>query len=489
MGSHAWKTPTGGPERRRRGPAGLVRATPVTPVTTSSTDIETAESHTAVQRVRAGGTLSARQVVALQRTAGNAAVEAAVQREPPAPARPHSKINIDLGWLDLEGGGIQTNEQLASVARIAISSLEKDVSDVESDAVKAAAKDWIATSRGSLPYFDRHGPEPVDEAIVPLVNYQIDQLVEIRRDVQRDKNGQIAEALRAELRAAERAADEVEAMQPRLDDAMRSAFRKGDSSTVKDAVSTVKSALSVGRNIRSLAAGISNDLLGLQVPSGTKMMVDTWSSQIGRVKVTIVNVDKYTTMLATLGHGLSVINIALTLADRSKRATEVEQGMKDLNDVVTISTDLASLPSVGLPPHMSLMTTLYLKPALKVISQQIGVLVDNLSDINRSSVDLTGDLMFPTAEPGGQPMFDFMVAAMLADDESGVPTIGSTVKAFLYEHRGKLEAGAEEELPTSGWWLWEDLDSPRARSWVFFHRKRVWAMFYGSMEVPSRVRR
>ena len=133
-------------------------------------------------------------------------------------------------------------------------------------------------------------------------------------------------------------------MQPRLDEAMRAAFRKGDSSAVKDAVSTVKSALSIGRNIRSLAAGITTDLLGLPVPSGTKVMVDTWSSQIGRVKVTIVNVNKYTDMLGNLGRGLAAINIALTVADRSKRATEVEQGMKDLNDVVNVSTDLASLP-------------------------------------------------------------------------------------------------------------------------------------------------
>lgn len=451
---------------------------------------------------RAKAPLSLRYVFALQRAVGNAAVSTVLQRAPgaatvgailqrdgTAPTRPRAKVSLDLGWLDLSGGGVQTNEQLAAVARVAIASLESDMADIESDQVATDAKEWISTVRGSLPYFDRHGSEPIDESMVPLVNHQLDRLAAIRGNIQRDKVAQLADALRAELRAAERAADEVEAMQPRLDDTMRSAFRKGDSSAVKEAVSTVKSALSIGRNIRSLASGITTDLLNLSVPSGTKMMVDTWSSQIGRVKVTIINVNKYTEMLGSLGRGLAAINIALTITDRSKRATEVEQGMKDLNDVVSISTDLASLPSVGLPPHMSLMTTLYIKPALKVIAKQIGLLVEQLSDVNRISVAVTGDLMYPGAEPGGQAMFDFMVTVMHVPDASGVPAITGGVESYLFDHREKLEAGAEEELPTTGWWLWEDLDSRKARSWVFLHRQRVWAMFYGSMEVPNRPRR
>jgi hypothetical protein len=486
MGLHAPEPAAGKAERRRRAAVSRGRQQPST---TGRADADGSAPEIAAQVTRAGGSLSARQVVALQRAAGNTAVSDIVQRDGTAPTKPRAKVKLDLGWLDLSGGGIQTNEQLAAVARLAIASLESDLADIESDQVKTDAKEWMDTIRGSLPYFDRHGPEPIDESMVPLVNHQIDRLAAIHREVQKDKDGQLADALRAELRAAEKAAEEVEAMQPRLDDAMRAAFRKGDSSAVKDAVSTVKSALSIGRNIRSLAAGITTDLLSLPVPSGTKMMVDTWSSQIGRVKVTIVNVNKYTEMLGNLGRGLAAINIALTIADRSKRATEVEQGMKDLNDVVNVSTDLASLPTVGLPPHMSLMTTLYIKPALKVIAKQIGVLVEQLSDVNRISVAVTGDLMYPGAEPGGQAMFDFMVAVMHATDVSGVPAISGGVESYLYDHREKLAAGAEEEVPTSGWWLWADLDSFRARSWVFLHRKQVWAMFYGSMEVPIRGRR
>ncbi len=211
-----------------------------------------------------------------------------------------------------------------------------------------------------------------------------------------------------------------------------------------------------------------------------------WTSQIGTPKITIINVGKYTEKLGTLGRGLSTLNIALTIADRSKKATEAEQGMKDLSDAVSIGTDLISVSSVSAPPHFSLYSTLYLKPALKVIGKQIGVLVENLSDVNRAAVEVTGDLMYPNAEPGGQEMFDLMIKVMHAEDESGFPALPSGVKEYLFDHREKLSAGAEDDVPTEGHFFWKSLDDPAGRHWLFDNRKRVWAMFYGSMKVPDR---
>ena len=445
------------------------------------------------------GQLDSAAVGKLQATAGNHAVAEwlTMQRQPQAglapsatstQSKPRRRINLDAGWL-VEGGEPKTNAQLAGLARLAISSLESTVEDVGADSVKTEITEWTQTVKNSLPYFDQHGAEPIADAMVPLINHMVDRLAAIRTDIQEDKDARLRESLRRERRAAEKAAEEAEALQPALDDALRTAYRKGSTSSVKDVVSTAKSALSIGRNIRSLAQSISTDIAKLDVPRGTIIAVDRWSSQIGQVKVTILNVSKYTDMLARMGRGLAAISIALTVADRSKRATDAEQGMKDLNDVVNISTDLASLSSVSLPPHMSLMTTLWIKPALKVISKQIGMLVEQLSDINRTSVAVTGDLMYPGAEPGGQAMFDLMVAVMHASDASGVPALDPGVQTYLYDHRQKLEGGAEESVPAGGWWLWEHLDSEAARTWLFNHRKSVWAMFYGSMGVPSRPRR
>jgi hypothetical protein len=461
--------------------------------------LESRSSLPSLARGEISGQLDAAVLKELQPTAGNRAVTEwlTAQRQPavataPTATHPESKprreINIHVGWL-VDGGEPKTNAQLAGLARLAIYSLESELAEVESEDVKTQINEWLQTVKHVLPYFDKHGSEAIEDAMVPLINYQIDKLKAVRIAIQEDKDDRLRESLRSERRAAEKAAEEAEALQPKMDDALRAAYRKGSASSVKDVVSTAKSALSIGRNLRALAQGITTDIFKLDVPKGTVIAVDKWSSQIGQVKVTIVNVSKYTDMLAKFGRGLSVINIALTVMDRSQRATDAEQGMKDLNDVVNVSTDLASLPSVGLPPHMSLYTTLWIKPALKVITKQVSMLVEQLSDINRVSVAATGDLMYPGAEPGGQAMFDLMVAVMHASDVAGVPKIEGNVEEYLFKHREKLEAGAEEPVPTSGWWLWEDLNSEEARTWLFDHRQRVWAMFYGSMKVPSRPKR
>jgi hypothetical protein len=82
-------------------------------------------------------------------------------------------------------------------------------------------------------------------------------------------------------------------------------------------------------------------------------------------------------------------------------------------------------------------------------------------------------------------MFDLMVELMHARDESGFPILPSGVQNYLYEHREKLSIGAESDVPTKGMLFWKELDGPAGRRWLFAHRNRVWAMFYGSMEVPT----
>lgn len=374
------------PSRRRDGPKPDPGPLPKGSVA------DTVSPAVAVGLARAGGRLSVQQVASLQRAVGNAGVTAVLQRDEPTPA-PHPAVNLDLGWLD-DNAKVSTNGQIVAAAHIGIGTLESALADIESDQVKTDVQEWIDTVRGALPYFERHESEAINDGMVPLINHQIDRFAAIRAEIQDDKDSRLRAALNAELRAAEKAAEEAEAMQPVLAEAMRAAFRKGSSHTVKDTLSTVKTALSMGRSIRSLAGSITTDLSelanavdtrvpALSVPSGTVMTVDRWSSQIGQVRVTVVNVGQYTEMLGTLGRGLAAINIAFTLADRSARATEAEQGMKDLNDVVNVSTDLASLSSASMPPHFSLMTALYIKPALKVISKQIGALVEQLSEENR----------------------------------------------------------------------------------------------------------
>ncbi len=410
---------------------------------------------------------------------------AEVLRRQPAPKPTTPEIKLRVGWLLSEETPAETNVQVAALARLAIISLKEDYDDIDSASLKTAVTEWISTVNGVLPYFDREGEKPIDTGLIPLINYQYDELVRIREAIRIEGLIKIKAALWRMHDAAIKAAEEAEALQPALDDAMRAAYRKGSSNALKDVVSTLKSSISIGRNIRSLAADITKDIMGLPLASGTKLYVDHWSSQIGKPKITIINVGKYTEKLGTLGRGLSALNIALTIYDRSKKATAAEQGVKDLSDAFNIGTDAFSLGPLAMPPHFSLYSTLYLKPALKVISKQIGVLVNNLSDVNKVGVELTGNLLYPGAEPGGQEMFDLMVKVMHADSLTGVPALSEKIKTYLYDHRENLSAGAEALVPTEGSLFWKSLDPGRARSWLFANRKRIWAMFYGSMKVPG----
>jgi hypothetical protein len=124
-------------ERRRR--TALSRP-PQQPSTNGHTDALSLAPKIAGQVTRARGVLSAKQVVALQRLAGNTAVGETLQRDSAAPPKSGARVNLDLGWLDMSGGGIQTNEQLAAVARLAVASLKSDLVDIESDQLKTDAK-------------------------------------------------------------------------------------------------------------------------------------------------------------------------------------------------------------------------------------------------------------------------------------------------------------------------------------------------------------
>jgi hypothetical protein len=69
-----------------------------------------------------------------------------LQRQPtPQQAKPEIKFRID--WLIPEGIPVETNEQVAAMARLAIASLQDDLGDVESATVKAQVRE--ANLRGA----------------------------------------------------------------------------------------------------------------------------------------------------------------------------------------------------------------------------------------------------------------------------------------------------------------------------------------------------
>ena len=380
----------------------------------------------------------------LQRSAGNAAVSRAladpattpVVSRQPAPAPP--RRSVDLGWMEAVN-----NQQLAAAGRYLVAVLHSDMADLDG-ASKAwgRADEWIHDINPWLPYLDSKASEAIEASVAAYTARKLQEYGSIRADIQEERLIPLRKAWWQAQREAEQAAAQAEAIPGQMDDALRAAFRKGSSATVKDVVQAGKSALSIGRNLRQLAYDMSKELLKLDLPKNTTIYrIPT--NPLKPVSIELVAVTKYTDKLTTLNRGLNVVSIVLTIADRSKRATHTDQAMKDLNDVVSVWSDVASL--AGMPAHMSLYTTMYIKPALKVIMAQLSRLSSSLSDLNRAAVEVTGELMYPNAEPGGQQMFDFMRAVMRAGSVGDVPTIKGDVEEYFYDHREKFEEGSESD--------------------------------------------
>src|SRR5579864_8031504 len=82
----------------------------------------------------------------------------AIQREP-APQQATPEIKFRIGWLTDEGLPVETNGQVAALARLTIASLQDDLDSVDSNSVKTQVTEWITTVKGVLPYFDQHADE------------------------------------------------------------------------------------------------------------------------------------------------------------------------------------------------------------------------------------------------------------------------------------------------------------------------------------------
>src|SRR5262249_9555832 len=133
---------------------------------------------------------------------------------------------------------------------------------------------------------------------------------------------------------------------------------------------------------------------------------------------------------------------------------------------------------------------LYRVPMTKAIMAMLSRLIDQLHEENKDWVALTGEFGREGAEPGSRKLnanvlLRFMATVMRADSAEDLPAVTPAIAEYFIDHREALDAGALEEMPTKGWWWWRSLDTRKGREWLFQNRGRIWAMLYGSMEVPA----
>jgi hypothetical protein len=389
-----------------------------------------------------------------------------IQREPgpeaPAPGAPTS-IDFTLGPIQLN---LTTHNELAALVRLLVGQVDSDLEGLpESSPARERASDWQAWIRWYLPYLDRHGAEPLTPEIAAIAKDRIAQCEHIRQDITTEKQLPVLERLRQARIEAAAAAAAIEALQPKLDDGLRAAYRTGKESAIKEAVHVIGTSLELGVAMHELSREIAEGL-------------SEWK------ELSLPEVGRFTEGLHLLAKGLAVLSLAFALTEE-ERPTELEEGMR----FVGLSSEAfgAGLSVAAAPAHMVLYANVYLVPLTQVIIAQIGRLVEALHGENVAWVQVTGELGRPEVEPGGDKMFKFMKKVMNADREEEVPAlVDPDIKKYLLEHREQLAVGTGEEMPITGWWWWRDIETGKARKWFFANRQTIWAMFYGRMPVNER---
>lgn len=278
------------------------------------------------------------------------------------------------------------------------------------------------------------------------------------------------EATRAELRRTYRQAEEFERrykqLQPRLDEARRMAFRADDESLL------AKFAELDDKAGTALDTGLALHDLGRDI---AELMADS-------AGVDLAEVSKFTEVLTAVNKGLAAVSLALTLTEQ-EATTAAEEAARELKVATSGFSALATLAS--LPAAVSLYADLYLVPLTAVCVVLIGKISEHLHEWNRDWVDLEGEPGYFGAEPGGKPMWEFMLGVMHAGDNvDKMPTIPADVEAYFLHHRDGFGAGAGEQVPVDGW-IFKDIDKAKFPDWLARHRQEVWAMLYGSWQVPA----
>jgi hypothetical protein len=394
-----------------------------------------------------------------QRKSGSSGTLLLQRQVSPAETSSAKSTSVEFGWFTAD-----THAALAALMRLAAGETETDTRGLSSgDPLYERALLSIDEMRSTAEWLNTKGMQPLTAEMASRGRVLLAERDEIYVQLAELRAARVRNQLRLAKREADVAAERAEMLKPRMDDGLRAAYRSGDEAVIREAAHGIGYVLDLGVAIHELARQIMEEYVA---PA---------------IDIELEEATRFAEGLVKLNKGLVLINLALALTEE-KRATDLEEGARWIG---LASEAFATAAAVASAPFHVLYAQLSVIPMLKLIIHQIGNLTEAMHGENVQWVAFEGQLRYCEAEPGGCQMFDFMVAVMDGDSEAGVPVVPSEVKRYLVDHREQLEAGADEEVPTSGWWFWRSLDSSRARHWIFEHRKTVWGMFYGSMAVPT----
>ena len=362
---------------------------------------------------------------------------------PAAPPRP----SVPGPW----GTDLVTAEQLGAYYRMGASSMLGAVEGLQpGKALDERVRLWVDEVLALGDALSAGGPRPLTTADVERWETMADEAIPLRGEIaelRRQRRWEADEPARGAARAAadeaERVAQEARRLAPKIDDTARMAFRSGDEGLLTSLADITGQITDIGLGIHELARAISEkaaEAIGAQ----------------------LAPVGKYTQALSTLNKGLAAINLALSLTGE-KGKTELDEGLRWVGIAAGAFSSVGTL--VGLPAHMGLYANLYLVPLTKACIAGVQRIAEYVHVENKSWVELTGAPGNYAVEPGGKPMWEFMVAVMRAGRAADVPAAPGSVAEYFVEHAGGFEAGVagHEAVPTSGL-IFKELDTARSAS-------------------------
>ncbi|HMD88634.1 MAG TPA: DUF4157 domain-containing protein [Anaerolineaceae bacterium] len=368
--------------------------------------------------------------------------------------------------LQLAGTNIDTCGTFLLYTFQRLVDMSTELQDVDQNAeVRTRANAWIESTNKMQDTLRAKAADPIDAVTAGIANWWYQQFEDLRRDIRSYKAILIEDAFVLTQAQLAEAKAKVDAAQPFLEDAMRAAFLKGNTDAIADVANYTGTVTDIGMGISELS----------------RMIAEGVASAKGG---TIPEASKYVGWLNNANKVLAGIN-ALYILSSVQGPTEIATASNAISGAAGFFSAGATLLNVA--PHIGLYADLYLVPLTIAIMDKVNAfLTSHLHQFNILDI-ATGQ--YPAnldAEPGGKPMFDFMVVVMHAEDESGVPhPIPAEVNKYFMSQREQMNAGAKEEMPTTGWWFWRKAEETKIESWVFEHRHNLWAMFYGSLDVPT----
>jgi hypothetical protein len=267
---------------------------------------------------------------------------------------------------------------------------------------------------------------------------------------------------------------------PALREQQRSAFRNEDDSALTktaDAVATVVDTALVLKGTVEDMLQFASENRQLMGRLGTSARLISISE---RVPVALAVLEKINKAYAAF----QLARTAVTLLRGG--VTSASEGRAGVSAMATVMSAGGTLLNAS--AGFTLYSNLYIGPMVSACMDMLARLEDTLSRTQNRTAIATGmfDLVRWQLEPGGRPMFDFMLTVMHAGGQDGVPTPPSSVRDYMTQMDDEFSAGVGgSELPTTGFWLWKDVDETRVKAWAFRNRANLWGMLYGDCPVPS----